>query len=472
MITFVALGGTDEIGASCHFLHVAGSGIVLDAGLDPEEDGPPAVPRFDVIHGEADWYVDHAIITHAHHDHMGGLPVLIQHFPHVMAHMTPTTGDLVEYLLPASARLQRRRMEEGTSAHAPLYDEEELDVYNHLYLTHELGAPFDVTGLRGATPVQAAFYDAGHILGSAGVLLTFEEDGHTRRIFYTGDTNTERQTILPGGQYPEPPLDVLILESTAGADEEAVETTRRAEERALAEALQQVLGRGGTALVPVFAMGRAQEVLALIGDFKQDGRIDPDVPVYTAGSLLGIADLYDKTRRRTPRRDPEFTVFGVEQGRLPRRRKRIAKSLEGPAIHVVSSGMMFEPTLSNRLARRLVEDEKNGVLFVGYAKDDSPAQRLQDAAARRNGTGETSSAEVVLNPERGAQPVRCQVERFRLSGHSHREQLVGLVGRMQPQHVVLVHGATEARAWMADEIAAAYPEVAVHRPEQGRALQL
>lgn len=461
---FVALGATGEIGASCHYLHIDGTGLVLDAGTHPEHDGAESIPDFDRVHGEPDWYVDHALITHAHHDHLGGLPVLIQHFPHVVPHMTPVTRDLAEFLLPASARLQRRKLEEGSSSADPLFDEEEIDFYSHLFLTHELGEPFEVTGLLGESPVEATFFDAGHILGSAGTLIEFEENGQRRRLFYTSDTNTEAQTIIPGAAYPEPPIDVLVLESTAGNDPEAEKTTRHEEEEKLADALAEVLGRDGTALIPVFAMGRSQEVLALIDRFKKSGRIPKKVPVYTAGSMRAIADMYDKTRQTTPRVNERFKVFGVDQERLPRSRKATDRALEGPSIHVVSSGMMFERTISNRLAQQLVGDEKNGVLFVGYAKEDSPAARLK--AAAQNGQ------QVTLDPDRGMQDVNCTVGRFRLSGHSHRHQLVDLVGRMQPTTVLLVHGEEEARAWMEGAINGRYPEVEVIRPKTGEALEV
>lgn len=463
---FVTLGATDAIGASCHFVHVDGTGLVLDAGLDPEEDGPDAAPDFDVIHRNPDWYVDHAIVTHAHHDHMGALPVLMQHFPHAVAHMTPVTRDLVEYLLPGSARLQQRRLEEGTTQHEPLYDEEELDHYSHLYLAHELGEPFDVSGLRSDGAVEASFYDAGHILGSAGVLLRCRANGGERTLFYSSDTNTEDQTIIPGGQYPEAPVDVLVLESTAGNDPEMAQTTRKAQEERFGRALSEVLGRGGTVLVPVFALGRAQEVIALLGRYKRQGLIDADVPIYTAGSQRAIADLYDKARSRTPRVDPEFTVYGVEQQRLPRKRDAVSRALEGPSVHVVSSGMMFEPTLSNRLARQLVSDPDSAVLFVGYAKEDSPAERLQTAAAQGPGT------DVVLSAESGPQPVRCRVDRFRLSGHSHRDQLVGLVERMRPEQVVLVHGDEDAKDWMEETLRSTYPDLTLHRPGRNELIEL
>jgi Cft2 family RNA processing exonuclease len=110
---FLALGDTADIGASCHFLEIGDTGLVLDAGTDPRRDGPDSLPRFDWVRDRAQSYVDHALITHAHHDHMGSLPVLVEEFPHVMAHMTDATKQLLEFMLPASARLQKKRNEEG-----------------------------------------------------------------------------------------------------------------------------------------------------------------------------------------------------------------------------------------------------------------------------------------------------------------------------------------------------------------------
>lgn len=462
----VALGKTEVIGANCHFLEIEGTGVVLDAGADPEEDGPEGLPDFDLIHQHSGWYVDHAIVTHAHHDHIGALPVLIQHFPHVLVHMTKATRQLADFVLPASARLQRRRLREGSSPHEPLFDEDELEVYSYLYLQHELEEDFDLTGLRGRTPVKARFYDSGHILGGAGVLLTFEEEGRQRRVFYTSDTNVRPQFIIPGGTYPAPPLDVLMLETTLGADAEAELTTRRTEEKKLAEALQRVLERGGTVLIPVFAMGRAQEILAVLDRFKQRGIIADDVPIYTAGSMRAVADVYDKTRFITPRLDPDFEVFGVEQRRLPRSETAVQEALRGPSIHVVSSGMMFERTISNRLAQQIVEDEKNGILLVGFAREDSPAHRVLEAAEQGKGT------KVVLDETRGPQPVNCEVGRFRFSGHSHRRDLIQLVEEMKPRKVVLVHGEEEARTWMADNIRFFYPDVELHLIESGQPLEV
>ncbi|MCS3683477.1 MBL fold metallo-hydrolase [Salinibacter ruber] len=462
---FLALGDTDGIGASCHFLDLNGSGIALDAGTDPQRDGPDSLPRFDWVGDRADSYVDHTLVTHAHHDHMGSLPVLVRRFPHAMAHMTDATKKLLDILLPASARLQEKRRDRGETTHEPLFTEDELEALHHLYLTHDLGQGFDLTGPKGQSSVTGRFFSAGHILGSAGVELQFEEWGRDRRVFYTSDTNMQAQTIIPGGEYPDS-TDVLILESTQGAEPEAAATSRPEERDRFRKTLSQVLARGGTALIPVFVMGRAQEILVLLGQLKREGAIPADVPIYTAGSMRAIAGVYDDTRNTTPRVDASDEVYAVDQERVPYESEAKREILEGPGIMVVSSGMMIEPTLSNVLARRMVENEDDAVLLVGHPAEGTPARRLQDAAAEGEG------APVMLADGHGPQPVYCTVERFRFSGHSDRRELLSLVERMTPETVLLIHGDPAAKDWMAEHIKEAHPETEVHRPDWGSVLEV
>ncbi|MBB4060133.1 Cft2 family RNA processing exonuclease [Salinibacter ruber] len=462
---FLALGDTDGIGASCHFLDLNGSGIALDAGTDPQRDGPDSLPRFDWVGDRADSYVDHTLVTHAHHDHMGSLPVLVRRFPHAMAHMTDATKKLLDILLPASARLQEKRRDRGETTHEPLFTEDELEALHHLYLTHDLGQGFDLTGPKGQSSVTGRFFSAGHILGSAGVELQFEEWGRDRRVFYTSDTNMQAQTIIPGGEYPDS-TDVLILESTQGAEPEAAATSRPEERDRFRKTLSQVLARGGTALIPVFVMGRAQEILVLLGQLKREGAIPADVPIYTAGSMRAIAGVYDDTRNTTPRVDASDEVYAVDQERVPYESEAKREILEGPGIMVVSSGMMIEPTLSNVLARRMVENEDDAVLLVGHPAEGTPARRLQDAAAEGDG------APVMLADGHGPQPVYCTVERFRFSGHSDRRELLSLVERMTPETVLLIHGDPDAKDWMAEHIKEAHPETEVHRPDWGSVLEV
>ncbi len=461
---FLALGDTEDIGASCHFLDIEGTGIVLDSGTDPSRDGPDSLPRFDWVRDRAQSYVDHALITHAHHDHMGSLPVLVEEFPHVMAHMTDATKQLLDFLLPASARLQKKRYDQNETQHEPLFREDDLDFLSHVYLSHELEADFDLTGMEGGS-VTGCFYSAGHILGSVGTELRFEENGEKRRLFYTSDTNMQPQSIIPGGEYPST-TDVLVLETTLGADEESEQTSRPEEVEKFRDTLGQVIERGGTALIPVFVMGRAQEMLSMLQRLKDEGTIPRDVPIYTAGSMRAIAGLYDDTRETTPRLDEDFKVYDVDQERVPYDSDEKTEMLEGPGIMVVSSGMMFEPTLSNVLARRIVENERDAVLIVGHAVEGTPARRLQDAAEEGPG------APVMLAEGHGPQPVYCTVERFRFSGHSHRRDLLTIVDDLAPETVLLVHGEPEAQAWMQDHIDAQHPEIDVRRPDWGELIEV
>ncbi len=466
---FVSLGATDDIGASCHLLEIGQTGIMLDAGTDPEEDGPECLPAFGFAKSRPDWFVDHVIVSHAHQDHVGSLPVLIREFPHAQVHMSRATRDLAEFVLPASARLQRRRRREGSSSHEPLFAEEELEIQSFVYRTHDLEMPFDVEGVRAGRKVSVSLYHAGHILGAVGVHLSYLDGRSQRTVFYTGDTNLQSQTIIPGGEYPKGPVDVLILESTLGSDPEAEETTRRAEEDRFAKALRTVWDRGGTSLVPVFAVGRAQEVLALIDRFKRRGLLPATVPVYTAGAMRAVAELYDKSRFTTPRLNSDFTVESVEQARMPRGASAKARVLEEPGIHVVSSGMLFPGTLSNRLAQRLIENPKNAVMLVGFAQEDSPAGRLI-AAARSPVPGQET--EVTLDDACGPQPLLCEVHRFRLTGHSHRRDLMKLVRLLSPDKVILVHGEAAAREWLADNIDFFHPEIKVMLPSREVAIEV
>lgn len=471
---FVALGGTEEIGASCHFLHIDGTGILLDAGADPEQEGADSLPDLDLVRSRVDRWVDHVVVSHGHHDHIGSLPVAIKAFPHVLVHMTRPTRDLCEVLLPASAKLQRKRLMEGSSTAPPLFDVEELGAFSYLYLVHELERRFDLTGVRGRVPIEGRLYDAGHVLGSAGLHLTVETTRGDRTLFFTGDTGARAQAIIPGARYPEGPIDTLVMEATLGADPEAELATRRQEEIRFGQALRQVLGAGGSVLVPVFALGRGQEILALVDRFKRNGTIEPDVPVFTAGLMRALSDVYDRSRFYSPRIDEAFQCGSVPQERLPRNPATVVSALDRPGIYVVGSGMMFERTMSNRIAQEMVEHDKHAVLLVGFARHDSPAHRLFDAALQRDGAGDGAVAEpqITLEPLRGPQAVRCRVDRFRFSGHSHRRDLLGLVDRLQPKRVILVHGETRAREWMADNIRFFHPEIDVFSPAQGETVRL
>jgi cleavage and polyadenylation specificity factor subunit 3 len=463
---FTSLGVSEEIGASCHYIKVDGTGILLDAGSDPEREGIESAPDLQHVISNPDWPVDHIVVTHAHHDHLGSLPIVVKMFPHAKVHMSVATRYLADILLPDSARLQRRKLEEGSTSVQPMFTEEDVHACSYLYESHELDTDFDLTGLKGRFSVTGELYDAGHVLGSVGVHISWIEDGKERTLFFSGDTGLRNQTIIPGATYPDDPVDVLLLESTLAADPQAELFDRKGEEKRLGKSMAKVLKRGGVVLMPAFALGRAQEMLALVDRFKTRGIIHEDIPVYTAGMMRAISDAYDKMRFNTPRLNEDFQVFGVKQKRLPRTDGALNEILKKPCILIVGSGMMFERTISNKIAQNLIERENNGVFFVGYAREDSPGALLFEARAKGKGT------KVTLSKNRGPQSANCSVERFRFSGHSNRRDLLVMVDMLQPQKIVLVHGEQAAKEWMRDNLRFFYPEIEVHLPAMDEVLEL
>ena len=291
------LGGAGEIGANSYYLRAGGAGLLLDAGMHPKKEGPAALPRFDAIDDE----VDHVLITHAHLDHVGALPVAMRRFPRARLHMTYAAWRFAHRMLKNSANVMRRRAE--TEPTAPLYGFDAVEALEDLIETHDESRPFRLG--RGPT---CTFVPAGHIPGAAGVLV--EADG--RRFFYTGDTCGSAQSLVPGAVYPDAPLDVLLTETTYGANLVADGVKREEVIRRFTASVDRVVRAGGTALVPVFALGRAQELLFLLWVQRQKGRLDPDVPVYLTGLARAVTRLYDDTRRETPRRDPDLRLTRLD----------------------------------------------------------------------------------------------------------------------------------------------------------------
>lgn len=461
-VTFMSLGASDDIGASCHYLQMNGTGLLLDVGQNPDIDGPKGLPEYPLLLKHPDFAVDFALLSHAHHDHIGSIPVMLRLFPHVPIYMTPVTATLLDLLLPSSARLQQKRLKETTNGYQPLFDMEEAVSASYRYKTQLLNKAFELKGVRGTNAVKTTFFHAGHVLGAVGTLLETEKDGKPFSVFYTSDINIKAQSIQPGADLPETPVDVLIMESTLGADPEAELTTRKLEEDKFLDLVRRTLERGGSMLIPVFSLGRSQEMLAMFGKFFKQKKLKPNFPIYTAGGMRGIADVFDKTRFSTPRLDEQFEVFSVQQKRLPKNRSRLPELLTEPSVLLLSSGMLFPNTPSNDVAQEMVSNEKNSIALVGFAKPGCPAHTLLET--RKKGKGQR----VVLDERKESVVVNCEVEKFRFTGHSNRQELLQVVAKLRPKTVILVHGETEARLWLKEAIAHFYPDTQVILPEIGK----
>lgn len=450
MISFTNISGAEEIGANCYLLEMDGTRIVLDSGMHPKKEGKAAMPDFDSLEPNS---VEAVFLSHSHLDHLGTLPVLQEKQPAAEVFMTPAAAALSEVMLHNSVNvMSAKRLDLGIVEY-PFFTHNDLDRLSDAWHAKSCNEVFRV-GFR--QNVLATFYDAGHILGSAGVMLE-GESGHT--VFYTGDVQFEDQSMIPGADFPESGVDTLVMECTRGGFQRSAHYSRPEEMVRFGKAIAETLERGGAVLIPVFAIGKSQEMLFNIHRFKQQGVIPANTPVYFGGLSAKVSLLYDRFAGLTRRHDHEFKLKEeIQTVPLPRKGKAPLVCSPGN-IYVVSSGMMTENTLSNVMAEQVLPQEKNAILFVGYVDPDSPAGLLKA----------TPEGELVKMRPNG-QPVRrkCTVDCFDFSGHATRDSLVNYAVKLNPRQVVLVHGDPDAVEWMHHTLSAKMPDSTIVVPEPGR----
>jgi Cft2 family RNA processing exonuclease len=281
-------------------------------------------------------------------------------------------------------------------------------------------------------------------------------------VFYTGDVNFDDQTIMESAVFPEEKIDLLIMECTRGDHATPEGWTRISEEQRLAEALSAAFERNACVLIPVFALGKTQEILAMLYKFRRQ-RLLPEFPIYIGGLSSKFTDIYDRrvhtTRRQLPRlkltREVAPFILNDETVR--------DTPVRGGRVYVLSSGMMIPKTLSNVFARRIIENSQHSIFFVGYANPESPAGLLRDV-----GTG----GEVALDPDKPPQRIRCNIEQFQFSAHATRESLIAYARKISPKTILLVHGDPPAVEWMRDTLSNDLPNADVILPEPGLEVEL
>lgn len=456
---FINLTRQIEIGANSYLLEVDGRGVILDSGMHPKNQGEEALPNFKCL---AHRPVDAILISHAHQDHIGTLPVLMRRHSEAPVFMTAPTAEIGDTLLHNSVNVMTRQREERDATMYPLFTHREADRAANRWHKCALRQPYNLTGERvstGKSPeITFEFVDAGHVLGAAGILLRAEG----RTIFYTGDVHFDDQTIMQGAVFPESGVDVLIIETTHGNTPLPENFSRAAEEGRLAEAINRVFTRGGCILMPVFALGKTQETLAMIHRLRRE-KLLGQFPIYIGGLSSKMTQIYDRhaasSRRLLPRLQllEEIAPFVLNAQTI-----RDAPARPG-RIYALSSGMMTPKTLSNIFARRVLEDSQHSIFFVGYADPISPAGILKGAQQ-----GDT----VQLDEDEPAQPLRCNIENFQFSAHASRESIISYVKKVAPKKIILVHGDPPAVEWSRATLVAELSGSEVIVPKPGAEIDL
>jgi Cft2 family RNA processing exonuclease len=448
----------NEIGANSYLLDFGPDGrVILDAGMHPRAEGLGGLPKLEALKFDS---VNTILVSHAHHDHTGALPLLMREHPGARVFMTEPTYYLAEPLLHNSVQVMLKQKAEKGIAEYPLFTHRELDQVVKVWQACGMARPWSTRGYPDPEneALSFTFHDAGHILGSAGTALHHRG----RTIFYTGDVNFTDQTLLRGADFPKSDIDVLITETTRGAQARAEGFTREGAVEQLAVALEETFAKGGAALMPVFAMGKTQELLAQLHFFQKSRRL-PETPIYIGGLGRSLCEIYDRLAGRTRRKYPKLNLLDdIRPQVMDGRRARDFSPKKGH-IYLISSGMMTENTLSNVFAQEFLAQERHSIFFVGYCDPESPAGRLR---ATKQGDM------VTMNAAYGPQPVRCRVQHFDFTAHAQREDLVSYILEVKPRVCVLVHGDAPALAWFQEELGAKAPEMKVVLPASGEKIEL
>ena len=456
---FLNLTRRTEIGANSYYLEIGGHRLVLDCGMHPKNTGEDALPYLKAIAGRD---IEAILISHAHQDHIGTLPLIMRRFPSARVFMTEATAEVGSVLLHNSVNVMTRQREEVGEASYPLFTHRETDRASERWRRCPLRQQISIAGGRAPQREREAltfeFFEAGHVLGSAGILVRAE--GKT--VFYTGDVNFDDQTIMQAAVFTEEKVDVLIMECTRGDHAKPGGWTRAGEERRFAEALESAFERGACVLIPVFALGKTQEILAMLYKFRHH-RLLPEFPIYIGGLSSKFTDIYDR-RAHTTRRQLSRLQLMREAAPFILNDETVRDALlRARRAYVLSSGMMIPNTLSNVLARRLIENPQHSIFFVGYANPESPAGLLREAG---------KGGEVALDPDKPPERVRCNIEQFQFSAHATREGLIEYARKISPRKIVLVHGDPPAVEWMRATLAAELPTTDVIIPTPGEEIGL
>ena len=440
--------GADQcVTGSCHCLEVGGKRILVDCGLQQGRDevDNEALPF-------AAGSIDFVLITHAHIDHSGRVPMLIKQGFQGRIVTTRLTADLLDIMLMDSAHIQesdaewknRKAERSGAPKVEPLYTIEDAQRVREFVTTCEYGQTVPL-----CEGVTVEFVDAGHLLGSASIIVHATEDGVTKNLVFSGDLGNIKQPIIRDPTYLDG-ADYVVMESTYG-DRNHTEVWSYTDD--LARIIDETIGRGGNVVIPSFAVGRTQELLYFIREIKDAGLVksNPDFPVYIdsplakkattifTGDLRGYLDkealelvqdgthMFNFTNLRMTETSEESKLLNMDST---------------PKVIISASGMCDAGRIRHHLKHNLWRKESS-VVFVGYQGEGTLGRTLLEGAKSVKLFGE----EIAVN---------AQIVNFKgLSSHADRDHLLAWIQNFKapkPQHVFVVHGDREVAPFFAQSI--------------------
>lgn len=403
------LGGTRRIGCSAILLQVNEKNILLDYGTTPGAhlDFPLPVPSREI---------DVIILTHAHIDHSGAIP-LIYTVANPPLITTPATLDLAELLIYDMMNVARDPLPFGRREVRKMKRNSILLNYKEKY---SLGKDIKIT-----------LFNAGHIPGSSSVLL--EINGV--KIWYTGDINTISTRLLKPASTDLQDVDVVFIESTYALREHP---PRKEQEKAFIKALRETVEDQGVALVPAFSVGRSQEVLCILEHYNFNGRIFLDGMARQASKILLEHPTFIK--------DYELFVRSLRRAKWIEDGHERFKAVSEPGVIVTPAGMLVGGSAQWYL-KYIYKDERSGLFYVSYQVPGTPGRRILETGKVRIGRKEKK--------------MRAKVDYFELSSHSGRTQLLELIEKFENDTIFFtIHGEEESATKFAEEIKEDYGHTA------------
>ncbi|PLB44579.1 cleavage and polyadenylation specifity factor, 73 kDa subunit [Aspergillus steynii IBT 23096] len=446
-VAFYCLGGGNEVGRSCHIIQYKGKTVMLDAGMHPAKEGFSALPFFDEFDLST---VDILLISHFHVDHSSALPYVLSKTNFKgRVFMTHATKAIYKWLIQDNVRVSNTAS--SSDQRTTLYTE-----HDHLS-TLPLIETIDFNTTHTINSIRITPFPAGHVLGAAMFLVSIAG----LNILFTGDYSREEDRHLIPAEVPKGiKIDVLITESTFGISSNPPRLEREA---ALMKSITGVLNRGGRVLMPVFALGRAQELLLILDEYWEKHPELQKMPIYYIGNTARrcmvvyqtyIGAMNDNIKRLFRQRMAEAEASGdksVSAGPWDFRFVRSLRSLErfddvGGCVMLASPGMLQTGT-SRELLERWAPNERNGVVMTGYSVEGTMAKQLLNepeqipavmsraaaGIARRNMTGNEEDQKVMI-------PRRCTVDEVSFAAHVDGVENRNFIEEVAAPVVILVHG--------------------------------
>ena len=422
-VRLTSLGGFREVGRTCMLLQTRESNIMIDCGVNlgsKEHEFPRFdAPEFDISK------IDAGLCTHAHLDHSGFIPYIYKWGYRGPVFMTQPTRNLATMLQLDYVDIA---VKEGRD---PIYTKKDIkkEIISTIPLEYN-----EVTDI--APDIKLTFHNSGHILGSAMSHLHIGDGAYN--MVYTGDFKFQRTKLLEPASYKFPRLETIIIESTYGGPHDVMQS-RHESQRRLVSLVHQVIKRGGKILIPVLAVGRAQEILLVLEELL--GKRIPDIPVFIDGMISEATAIHtthpeylsQQIREKifhqghNPFLCPNFHQVDSQDARTD--------IIEGdPCIIMATSGMLNGGP-SVQYLERLADDPKNCLLFVSYQVEGTLGRRIQK--------GWKDFTTVNERGKRRSVRVNLQIETLRgFSGHSSRSQIMGYLRKLKPkpERVLTMHG--------------------------------